>query len=174
MMVARWHVDARFGRKQAVLANFATFFGDAARTPQRYIEKDWSNEVWSRGCYTGFTGPGVLLDYGPAIRRWEHVTGRSAPRPVDDRGRLAPVFVEWMMGLPAGWVTDVDIPRTAQLKALGNGVVPPQAYAEWRRRFEKSPPPPPHSGSMVAHSRPSRPALSQVSRSTLPSLSHWA
>ena len=32
------------------------------------------------------------------------------------------------MGLPAGWVTDVpDLPRSAQLKALGNGVVPQQA-----------------------------------------------
>lgn len=32
------------------------------------------------------------------------------------------------MGLPAGWVTDVpDLPRNAQLKALGNGVVPQQA-----------------------------------------------
>ena len=30
------------------------------------------------------------------------------------------------MGLPAGWVC-VDIPRNAQLKALGNGVVPQQA-----------------------------------------------
>jgi len=29
------------------------------------------------------------------------------------------------MGLPAGWVTAVpDIPYAAQLKALGNGVVP--------------------------------------------------
>ena len=31
------------------------------------------------------------------------------------------------MGLPAGWVTGVGIPRSAQLKALGNGVVPAQA-----------------------------------------------
>lgn len=31
------------------------------------------------------------------------------------------------MGLPAGHVTDVNIPRNAQLKALGNGVVPQQA-----------------------------------------------
>ncbi len=37
-----------------------------------------------------------------------------------------PAFVEWMMGLPAGWVTDTDIPRSAQLKALGNGIVPAQ------------------------------------------------
>jgi len=33
-----------------------------------------------------------------------------------------------MMGLPAGWVTAVPgLPRNAQLKALGNGVVPQQA-----------------------------------------------
>jgi DNA (cytosine-5)-methyltransferase 1 len=32
------------------------------------------------------------------------------------------------MGLPAGHVTDVpDLSRNAQLKALGNGVVPQQA-----------------------------------------------
>jgi DNA (cytosine-5)-methyltransferase 1 len=34
-----------------------------------------------------------------------------------------------MMGLPAGWVTDVDITRNEKLKALGNGVVPQQALA---------------------------------------------
>jgi hypothetical protein len=28
-----------------------------------------------------------------------------------------------------GWVTDIDIPRTAQMRALGNGVVPQQAAA---------------------------------------------
>lgn len=31
------------------------------------------------------------------------------------------------MMLPAGWVTDVLENRTAALKVLGNGVVPPQA-----------------------------------------------
>lgn len=31
------------------------------------------------------------------------------------------------MGLPPGWVTDVGLSRTAQLKALGNGVAPQQA-----------------------------------------------
>lgn len=34
------------------------------------------------------------------------------------------------MGLPDGWVTDVpDLTRGQQLRALGNGVVPAQAYA---------------------------------------------
>ena len=31
------------------------------------------------------------------------------------------------MGLPHGHVTGVDIPRAAQLKAIGNGVCPQQA-----------------------------------------------
>lgn len=67
-------------------------------------------------------------DYESAIRRWERVLGRPAPQPVDARGRLSPAFVEWMMGLPAGHVTAVPgLPRSAQLKALGNGVVPQQA-----------------------------------------------
>lgn len=73
------------------------------------------------------------VDFGPytsAVRRWEHVLGRPAPAPTEpgrNGPRLSPRFVEWMMGLPAGWVCGVDIPRNAQLKALGNGVVPQQA-----------------------------------------------
>ena len=31
------------------------------------------------------------------------------------------------MGLPTGWVTDLPLPRTAQLRALGNSVMPQQA-----------------------------------------------
>ena len=37
------------------------------------------------------------------------------------------------MGLPAGHVTDVDISRNDQLKALGNGVVPQQSAEATRR-----------------------------------------
>jgi DNA (cytosine-5)-methyltransferase 1 len=43
-----------------------------------------------------------------------------------------------MMGLPAGWVTDTPIPRNAQLRALGNGVVPQQAAAALRMLLEAS------------------------------------
>ncbi|BDM66705.1 hypothetical protein HEK616_01920 [Streptomyces nigrescens] len=68
-----------------------------------------------------------------AITRWEAATGRRAPWATDDRNRLSPRFVEWMMGLPAGHVTDVPgLTRTQQLKALGNGVVPAQAAAALR------------------------------------------
>ena len=64
--------------------------------------------------------------YTPAIKRWEYILGRPAPAPTDDRG-LRPEFVEWMMGLPEGWVCDLGLSRTAALKMLGNGVVPQQA-----------------------------------------------
>ncbi|MGW2397098.1 hypothetical protein ACWCYY_11150 [Kitasatospora sp. NPDC001664] len=65
--------------------------------------------------------------YGPAIARWERVT-RPAPEPTDERGRLAPRFVEWIMGVGEGHVTAVPgLSRSAQLTALGNGVVPQQA-----------------------------------------------
>ena len=75
-------------------------------------------------------------DYLPAVERWEHVTRRFAPNPTTTgntgRAVLNPQFVEWMMGLPAGWVTDVPgISRTGQLHLLGNGVVPQQARAAW-------------------------------------------
>lgn len=72
-------------------------------------------------------------DYAPAIARWEQTLGRPAPAPTEPTGRggayrLSPAFVEWMMGLPDGHVTDVPgLTRNAQLKALGNGVVPQQA-----------------------------------------------
>jgi DNA (cytosine-5)-methyltransferase 1 len=68
--------------------------------------------------------------FTPAIRRWEHVTGRAAPGATDLRGRLSATFVEWLMGLPDGHVTAVPgLTRTQQLRALGNGVVPQQALA---------------------------------------------
>lgn len=53
--------------------------------------------------------------------------GRPAPAPADDAQRLNPRFVEWMMGLPVGWVTDVVASRSHALRILGNGVVPQQA-----------------------------------------------
>lgn len=78
-------------------------------------------------------------DYAAAIARWETAIGRPAPRPTDDRGRLSPEFVEWMMGLSAGHVTGVPgLPRSAQLKALGNGVVPQQAAVAVRHLLDRA------------------------------------
>lgn len=52
---------------------------------------------------------------------------RSIPDPLVD-GKLNTKFVEYMMGLPEGWVTDLPISRAQQFKMLGNGVVPQQAF----------------------------------------------
>lgn len=73
-------------------------------------------------------------DYAAAIARWETVLGRPAPAPTMTSAKgnpqLSPAFVEWMMGLPHGWVTDVPhITRNEALRALGNGVCPQQATA---------------------------------------------
>ncbi|SER55352.1 DNA (cytosine-5)-methyltransferase 1 [Streptomyces qinglanensis] len=74
---------------------------------------------------------GGAPDWGPyreAVHRWEAACRRPAPGPTDPVGRLNPPFVEWLMGLPPGYVTDTPgLSRTAQLKALGNGVIPQQA-----------------------------------------------
>jgi len=64
--------------------------------------------------------------YDLAITRWERTLGRPAPAPLLD-GQLSSRFVEWMMGLPDGHVCGLGLSRTAELKALGNGVVPLQA-----------------------------------------------
>lgn len=88
-----------------------------------------------------------VTDWGPyeaAIRRWEATLGRPAPAPVrfDGKGgkpRLNPELTEWMMGWPAGHVTDptIGLTRAEQLKACGNGVVPAQAAAALREMLAR-------------------------------------
>lgn len=78
----------------------------------------------------GDTGTFDWRAYTNAVRRWEEVLGRTAPAP----NRVDARFQEWMMGLPLGWVTKVpNLTQPQQVKALGNGVVPQQAYAALQR-----------------------------------------
>ena len=70
-------------------------------------------------------------DYNVSLFIW-HQSFRHMPKPVyeDSSGRrkTSSEFIEWMMGLPKGWVTEVPgITRKQSLMALGNGVVPNQA-----------------------------------------------
>lgn len=73
--------------------------------------------------------------YLPAVHRWEEILGRKSPRwtIIGDNGKpkLNPMFSEWLMGLPEGWVTSPEIGLSygRQLMILGNGVVPQQAEA---------------------------------------------
>lgn len=75
-------------------------------------------------------------EYEAAIRRWEAVT-RPAPEPtkLNAKGnpKLSDLFDEWLMGYPAGWITDVPgVTWNETLKACGNGVVPQQGTAAIR------------------------------------------
>lgn len=87
----------------------------APHGPSLSVEARRGSQAWGR--------------YSEAIQRWERLT-RDAPPPVDDRGDddvLSPRFVEWMMGLPDGWVCDVPgLTPNAMKQVLGNGVVPQQ------------------------------------------------
>jgi len=94
--------------------------------------------------------PAVFGPYAAAIIRWELALDRPAPLPTEvgdgGRARLAALFVEWLMGYPAGhvtstehdadqaqgdlfggWHADDGIPRSGQLRLLGNAVVPQAA-----------------------------------------------
>lgn len=52
--------------------------------------------------------------------------------------RLAPAFVEWLMGAPEGYVTGLDLPRNAQFRLLGNGGVELQAETAYRALAERA------------------------------------
>jgi DNA (cytosine-5)-methyltransferase 1 len=82
--------------------------------------------------------------YEPAIRRWEAIMG-PAPSPTEPNARgalrLSPRFTEWMMGQPAGWITDpaIGISSKDMLKACGNGVVTQQAVAALQDMLDGEP-----------------------------------
>lgn len=74
-----------------------------------------------------------ILPQPCVLQAWERLSGRALPASLT---YLSPVFVEWMMGLPAGWVTDPEHwrgvagnHRNMMIRMLGNGVVPRQAAA---------------------------------------------
>lgn len=87
--------------------------------------------------------------YADAVERWSKVLGRPAPDSTirnekSGKSQLSPWFVEWMMGLPEGWVCDVPgistRPtgwRNAALSLLGDGVVPQQGGYAFRMMLDE-------------------------------------
>jgi monoamine oxidase len=59
---------SRDALRRDVLKNFSDYFGPEAASPTAFHVSDWQEDPWSRGCPVCFTAPGVLLDYGRAIR----------------------------------------------------------------------------------------------------------
>ena len=56
-------------RREAVLDQFVRLFGERARTPDDFYEKNWSDDPWARGCYNAIATTGALTSFGPALRR---------------------------------------------------------------------------------------------------------
>ncbi|MGZ4186209.1 MAG: flavin monoamine oxidase family protein [Solirubrobacteraceae bacterium] len=62
-----WRQSAA-GRRRAVLGSFQRLFGTRAAHPTTLIERNWSADPWTRGCYAGYMPPGVWTDFGTALR----------------------------------------------------------------------------------------------------------
>jgi monoamine oxidase len=55
-------------RRTAVVDTFTRLFGPRAARPERYVERLWAEEEWSRGCYGCHMPTGAWTNYGPALR----------------------------------------------------------------------------------------------------------
>jgi len=55
-------------RRAAVLGSLVELFGPRAGEPIDFVERDWSEEEWTRGCYGAHFPTGVWTQYGPALR----------------------------------------------------------------------------------------------------------
>lgn len=64
----RWQRLPDDQRRAAVLERFAHYFGPQAAEPTSYVEKDWSAEEFTRGCYGAHFSPGTWTSFGPALR----------------------------------------------------------------------------------------------------------
>ena len=56
-------------RREAVLRGLTRLFGERAARTERFIERSWADEPWSRGCYGCYMPPGGWTQFGPALRQ---------------------------------------------------------------------------------------------------------
>ncbi len=55
-------------RRAAALEGFARYFGTEAANPVEVLERDWTAEEFSRGCYGAHFAPGVWTAFGDRLR----------------------------------------------------------------------------------------------------------
>jgi monoamine oxidase len=54
-------------RRAALTAELVRHYGEKASRPECYIDGEWSDRQWTRGCYNANHGPHVWTKYGPAL-----------------------------------------------------------------------------------------------------------
>lgn len=67
-LARQWGARDAAERREAILAGHARLFGERAARPERFIERVWAEEEWTRGCYGCLMTPGGWTEYGRALR----------------------------------------------------------------------------------------------------------
>ncbi len=139
-VLPKWETSGRHNN-QGIASNSN---GDACEEPRRTLRSipgeagkiiyGTDRAIYGSGCTDASNTDN---EHKPHDRQMQKLGRRFTPRcemhlqeppdALDQEGKLNPVFVEYMMGLPSGWITDSGLSRAQQLKMLGNGVVPQQA-----------------------------------------------
>ena len=64
-----WSPRTPAERRAVLTATFVRLFGARAAAPEEYLERDWSAEEYTRGCYGAHLPTGAWTAFGPALRR---------------------------------------------------------------------------------------------------------
>jgi monoamine oxidase len=64
----QWSARTKEERRAEVIRSIKSAFGAEADFPLEYVEKNWTQERYSLGCYTGTLGPGAMTQFGPTLR----------------------------------------------------------------------------------------------------------
>jgi monoamine oxidase len=67
-LAREWGARPAAERRDAVLAGHARLFGERAARLERFVERVWAEEEWTRGCYGCLMVPGGWTEYGSALR----------------------------------------------------------------------------------------------------------
>jgi monoamine oxidase len=67
-LAREWGARPAAERRQAILAGHARLFGERAARPERFVERVWADEEWTRGCYGCLMTTGGWTEFGRALR----------------------------------------------------------------------------------------------------------
>jgi monoamine oxidase len=109
-------------RQEAVIDFLRRAYGSEAANAVAYLDRDWSAEAWTRGCYGGHMPPGVWSQFGPTLRQpigRIHFAGTETAE-------------EWM-GYVDGAVESGERAATELLEHEAGAVPPDRALTSGRR-----------------------------------------